>query len=160
VIYYNLLPDDGLVLQHMLDDLERLSALIRPLTEEQLTTRWAPGEWTIKEILAHIADDEWIIAYRALRFARNDQTLLPGFDQDLYTAHSGANGRRVEDILAELAHVRRATVALFDGLEEEAFDRWGIMAEHRTTVRARLSHRWPRRASHRDLSHPYAADTP
>lgn len=140
VMYYELLPDDGLVLQHMLEELETVRALILPLSDEQLTTPWAPGEWTIKEILAHIIDDERIIVYRALRFARNDQTLLPGFDPDLYATHSGANARKVDDILEELTLVRKATVALFDSFEEEAFDRCGVMAKHRTSVRALAYH--------------------
>jgi uncharacterized damage-inducible protein DinB len=140
VVYYRLLPDDGLVLQHMLDEMESVRALILPLSDEEATTPWAPGEWTIKEILAHIVDDERIYAYRALRFARNDQTLRPGFDQDLYAQHSGANARKLEDILEEWALVRKATVALFDSFEEEAFDRWGVMAEHRTSVRALAYH--------------------
>lgn len=140
VMYYELLPDDGLVLQHMLDDIESVKALILPLSEDQLTTPWAPGEWTIKEILAHIIDDERVIAYRALRFARNDQTRVPGFDPDLFAQYSGANGRKLEDMLDELGHVRRATVALFNSLDEEAFDRCGVMAEHQTSVRALVYH--------------------
>jgi uncharacterized damage-inducible protein DinB len=140
VMYYQLLPDDGLVLRHMLDELGAIRALVAPLTEEQLTTPCAPGEWTIKEILAHIVDDERIISYRALRFARGDQTLLPEFDPDLYARHSGANARGLDAILEELAYVRGATVALFQGLEEEAFDRRGVMAGYPTSVRALVYH--------------------
>ena len=139
------------VLQHMLDQLETVNALVLPLSEERLTTPWAPGEWTIKEVLAHIIDDERIIGYRALRFARNDQTLLPGFDQDLYTQYSGANARTLADILDELGHVRRATVAFFNSLEDEAFDRHrhdGRTPDQR--ARPCVSHRWPRCASHRE----------
>ena len=140
IIYYDLLPDDGRVLAHMLEDLERVRALVLPLSEGQLTTPCAPGEWTIKEILAHIVDDERIVCYRALRFARNDQTRVPGFEEELYAQYSGANARKVTDILEEWGHVRRATVAFFESLEEEAFERWGIMAEHRTSVRALVYH--------------------
>ena len=139
-MYYRLLPDDGLVLQHMLDELESVRALVLPLTKEQLTTPCAPGEWTIKEVLGHIVDDERIISYRALRFARGDQSLLPGFDQDLYVEQSGADARTVEDILEEMGYVRRATIALFNGLDESAFDRNGIMAEYSTSVRALVYH--------------------
>lgn len=139
-IYYQLLPDDGLVLQHMLDDLESIRALVSSLSEEQLTTPCAPGEWTVKEILAHIIDDERIISYRALRFARNDQTLVPGFDQERYAQYSGANARNLDAILDELTHVRKATVAFFDSLAEDAFDRYGTMAEHQTSVRALAYH--------------------
>ncbi len=140
LMYYDLLPDDGLVLQYMLDQLETVNALVLPLSDEQLTTPCAPGEWTIKEVLTHIIDDERIISYRALRFARNDQTLLPGFDQDLFARNAGANARNLPEILDELGYIRRATVALFNSLEAAAFDRRGMMADHSTSVRALVYH--------------------
>ena len=79
--YIGLLPDDGLVLEHLQQNLEAARAFLRSLPEEKLLHRYADGKWTIKEIVQHVADDERIYAYRALRFARNDATELPGFDQ-------------------------------------------------------------------------------
>jgi uncharacterized damage-inducible protein DinB len=61
---------------------QKVKNLIAAQSEEKLITRCAPGEWTIKEILVHIIDTERIFAYRALRFARNDRTELPGWEQD------------------------------------------------------------------------------
>src|SRR5215207_9284518 len=113
IMYIGLLPDDGLVLKYLGDNSEATKDFILSLPEERLTYRYAEGKWTIKEVLAHIVDDERIYAYRALRFARNDRTELPGFEQDDYARHSGANERRVDDILNELTAARRATVALF-----------------------------------------------
>src|SRR5579863_3980069 len=113
IMYINLLPDDGLVLQHLLDNLKTVQELVHSQSEEKLTTPCAEGEWTIKEILVHVLDTERIFAYRALRFARNDTTELAGFEQDPYVAHSGANERSSEDILAEYTAVRTATIALF-----------------------------------------------
>src|SRR5215208_7208789 len=114
IMYIGLLPDDGLVLKYLEDNSEATKDIILSLPEERLTYRYAEGKWTIKEILAHIVDDERIYAYRALRFARNDRTELPGFEQDDYALHSGANERRIGDILDELGAVRRATIALFE----------------------------------------------
>jgi len=91
IMYIGLLPGDGLVLKHLQDNLGNASDFIRSLPEEKLTYRYAEGKWTIKEILAHIIDDERIYAYRALRFGRNDKTELPGFEQDAYALESGAN---------------------------------------------------------------------
>ncbi len=86
--YIGLLPDDGLVLQHLLNNLKATKELVLSLPKERLTSRSAHDKWTIKEILVHIIDDERIYVYRALRFARNDTTELPGFDQDAYTMYS------------------------------------------------------------------------
>lgn len=139
-MYLELLPDDGLVLQYMLDSLQALRELILPLSEEQLTRRWASGEWTIKEILVHMSDDERILVNRTLRVARNDPAPILSFDQDLYAAYSGANERRIEDILEEVAAVRMATVALLKSLDEEALERTSVMQDHRVTVRALVYH--------------------
>ncbi len=62
-------------------------------SERDGSFRYAPGKWTVKEVLGHITDTERIFAYRALRFARADQTPLPGFEQDDYV-RSGAFGER------------------------------------------------------------------
>jgi uncharacterized damage-inducible protein DinB len=138
--YLDLLPDDGLVLQHMLDILPMLKALLLPLSDKQLTRQCAPGEWTIKEILVHMSDDERILVNRTLRVARNDPAPLLGFDPDLYAAHSRANERGIEDILEEVAAVRRATVALLNSFDEEALERASVMRDHRVTVRAFVYH--------------------
>src|SRR6266700_6120470 len=78
--YIDLLPEDGLLLQHMEENFLLTRSLVYSLPEEKLQFRYAPGKWNIREILVHIVDDERIFAYRALRFARNDKTVLPGFD--------------------------------------------------------------------------------
>src|SRR6186997_363657 len=95
--YIGLLPDDGMVLEHLRTNLEATRALLSSLAEERLLHRYADGKWTIKEIVQHVADDERIYAYRALRFARNDATELPGFDQDDFTRYAGANRRTLDD---------------------------------------------------------------
>ena len=57
-------------------------ALVRSIPEEKGKHRYAPGKWSIKELLCHMMDTERILAYRALRFARNDKTNLPGFEEN------------------------------------------------------------------------------
>jgi uncharacterized damage-inducible protein DinB len=138
--YIGLLPDDGLVLEHMLENLEATQELLRSLPEERLLHRYADGKWTIKEIVLHLADDERIYAYRALRFARNDRTELPGFDQDDYTRYAAANDRTLEDLLGELVTVRAATLSLFGGLADEALTRAGVASGNAMSVRAIAYH--------------------
>ncbi|HKP72560.1 MAG TPA: DinB family protein [Pyrinomonadaceae bacterium] len=140
MMYIGLLPDDGHVLQHLEENLKATTDFILSLPEEKLTHRYAEGKWTIKEMLAHITDDERIYAYRALRFARNDKTELPGFDQDVYAVHSGANARDVGDILRELATVRHATISLFDGFDRDALLRVGVADGKVMSVRAAAYH--------------------
>ncbi|HSP07494.1 MAG TPA: DinB family protein [Acidobacteriota bacterium] len=140
IMYIGLLPDDGLVLRHLKSNLKATKDLILSLPEEKLLYRYAEGKWTIKEVLAHIIDDERIYTYRALRFARNDATELPGFEQDEYARYSGANNRKIKNILKEFAAVRNATIALFESLDEEALGRSGVANGNRVTVRALAYH--------------------
>jgi uncharacterized damage-inducible protein DinB len=140
IMYIGLLPDDDLVLQHLQGNLKTVLDFIRSLPAEKLTSRWAAGEWTIKEILGHIIDDERIYCYRALRFARNDPTELPGFEQDDYVTYSGANQRDLEEILTEYTAVRQATLTFFNSLEDQALTRAGVANGHLMSVRAAAYH--------------------
>lgn len=140
IIYIGLLPDDGLILKHLADNFRATKEFVLSLPAELLTRRYAEGKWTIKEILAHLVDDERIYAYRALRFARNDKTELPGFEQDDYARHSGANGRDIADILREFGLVRQSTIALFEGLDEAALLRAGVADGKVMSVRAAAYH--------------------
>lgn len=135
-LYIDRIPDDGRLLEHLGHARLATMELMLSLPEERLLHRYAPGKWTIKEILVHIVDDERIYAYRALRFARGDRTELPGFEQDDYARLSASNERAVGDILAEYTAVREATIALFRGLPEEALLRSGVADGKRVTVRA------------------------
>lgn len=140
IMYIGLLPDDGLVLKYLEENLKATTDFILSLPEEKLLHRYAGGKWTIKEILVHLIDDERIYAYRALRFARNDKTELPGFEQDDYAAHSGANGREIKDILKEFTTVRSATISLFEGFDRKALLRAGVASGNIMSVRAAAYH--------------------
>ncbi|HZE84040.1 MAG TPA: DinB family protein [Puia sp.] len=124
-MYMKWLPDDGLILQHLKDNFVGVRMLIHSLPEEKLHYRYAAGKWNIKEILVHIVDDERIFAYRAMCFARNERTGLPGFDQDAYTEYSEADSRDLDNIFEEYEAVRNSTIALFNGLPENSLDRMG-----------------------------------
>jgi len=139
-MYIGLVPDDGLVLEHLKENFIATKTLIVSLPKEKLTYRYAANKWTIKEMLVHIIDDERIYAYRALSFARNDKTELPGFEQDDYALHSRANERSLKNILEEYEAVRNATIALFDGLPEDSLLRMGIANNNKATVRALAYH--------------------
>lgn len=87
--------------------------------------RYAPGKWSVKEVLVHLADTERVFGYRALRIARGDTTPLPGFEQDDYVVPDDLAPRSLDGVKAELAAVRASTVALFRGLTDAALLRTG-----------------------------------
>ncbi|MBX9927407.1 MAG: DinB family protein [Gemmatimonadaceae bacterium] len=94
-----------------------------------VATKWdyayAPGKWTVAESALHVLDTERVFAYRALRIGRGDPTALPGFDQDVFVPHSGANARSVESLRAEWCALRASTVSLFEGFPAAAWSRVG-----------------------------------
>lgn len=87
---------------------------------------YAPGKWTIRDQIQHLTDTERIMAYRALRFARADDTSLPGFDQDLFVENAHANRHPLSDLLAEYTLVRQTTILLFQGFDDEMLLRTGV----------------------------------
>jgi hypothetical protein len=98
--------------------------------------RYAPGKWSLKEVIGHLADTERVFAYRALSIARGDPAPLPSFDDQAWVAEMGAGDRTLGDIVDEFAIVRRASLALFRHLPAAAWTRRGVANGHRTTVRA------------------------
>ncbi len=97
---------------------------------------YAPGKWTVKELLGHVVDAERVFSYRAMRIARGDQTPLPGFDEKAWVPLSGANDRTVADLLGEFRAVRAATLALLRHLPPEAVSRRGVASDKEISVRA------------------------
>src|SRR5581483_3341073 len=79
-MYIKWLPDDGRIMEHLKDQIKKTRQLVHDIPAEKWNYVYAPGKWTIKEVLVHIIDDERIYAYRALRFGRGDTTPLPGFE--------------------------------------------------------------------------------
>jgi uncharacterized damage-inducible protein DinB len=139
-MYIDLLPDDGLILKHLEENLKTTKRFIAAIPKARLLHRYAEGKWTIKEILGHIVDDERIYVYRALRFARNDSTELPGFEQDHYARYSEANKREIGDLLDEFTLVRRSTIAFFKSLDDAALLRSGTADGKSVSVRALAYH--------------------
>jgi len=98
--------------------------------------RYAPGKWSVKEVLGHICDAERIFAYRALRIARNDATPLPGFDENEYVKNAPFAQRPLADLIEDFIAVRRATISLFRNFDEAAWARRGSANKNEVTVRA------------------------
>jgi uncharacterized damage-inducible protein DinB len=133
--YVALVPD-GAIADTLRRQIPETVALVKPLTEGRARHRYAPGKWSVKEVLGHVADSERVFAYRALWFARSEGVALPGFDENSFAANAGFDERPLEDLIAELEAVRAATVALFRSLDDAAWDRSGVANDAPVSVRA------------------------
>lgn len=115
---------------------EETVALLSSLSGQQAENRYAPGKWSVKEVVGHVIDTERIMSYRALRIARADAKPLEGFEQDDYVRAAQFGSRTLASLIEEFAAVRRATVLLYQGLEPEAWGRRGVANNNPITVRA------------------------
>ncbi len=133
--YIQLVPNDNF-LEMLENSTIQTTAFLKTLDDAQWNYRYADGKWSVKEVWLHVIDTERVMAYRALRFARNDKTPLPGFEQDDYTPFTDAENRSPESILREFNAVRNATLELFRNFNNEMLDRLGTANGSPFTPRA------------------------
>ncbi|MCL4639878.1 MULTISPECIES: DinB family protein [Olivibacter] len=99
---------------------------------------YAEGKWTIKEVVGHVLDTERIMAYRALRFARNDTKALPGFEQEDFVLNARFNERSLASLAEEFVLLRKSNMALFNTFNETELNRRGLASDRLISVRAFL----------------------
>lgn len=135
-MYMKLVKKDGSLIEQLKSSLHKTKSLINNLSNDELDYRYEKNKWSIKEVLVHIIDDERIYGYRALSFARNDKTNLPGFEQEDYNYYSDTSERTIENILEEYEALRLSTIALFNALSDKSLKRIGIANGNRASARA------------------------
>lgn len=101
---------------------DRVCRGLASMSETEAAYRYAPGKWSVKELVSHLSDAERIFSYRLLRAARGDQTALPGFDENAYARTCGADDRRFGDLIGEWRAVRESTIALVGGLSPAVWE--------------------------------------
>jgi uncharacterized damage-inducible protein DinB len=114
------------------------AALLAGLDEERALHRYAPGKWSVKEVVGHVIDVERVFALRALAFSRAERQPLFGMEQDEWVAAAGFDRQPIADLADELASVRRATLTLTRGLDDDQWMRRGTASGCEFTVRATL----------------------
>ena len=135
------------------DYIDTITGDVMELLEEQVTAfpeflasippgkseyAYADGKWTIKEVVGHVIDTERVMAYRALRFARNDTKELLGFEPDDFVENARFNERSLDSFSQEFVLVRKSNLMLFQSLNDHELARKGIASERLTSVRAFL----------------------
>ena len=130
--YTSLVPDVEMS-QALDDSIQQLNDLDRNLLNRIGDKTYAPGKWTIKDILQHMIDGERIMTYRALMFARRDPT-APGFDQEDFARNANANRRTTDALLDELISVRRTTKLLYESFDDDMLRARGMSWEYEIGV--------------------------
>lgn len=121
---------------NLCDDVEIVQAIQTSINEldnaplekwEALADKvYAPGKWTIKDILQHLTDTERIFAYRSLAFARGESQPVPSFDEDGYAANAKANDRSIEELVEELKLSHQSLLAMYKSFTPEMLSKKGM----------------------------------
>lgn len=128
----------GNVLEELEEQILSFPAFLDTLSEEKGNYKYAEDKWTIKEVIGHVIDTERIMAYRALRFARNDMKELQGFDQEYFIQNSRYNERTIASLSKEFVLLRKANLFLFENFNDAELDRKGMASERLISVKALL----------------------
>jgi hypothetical protein len=110
--------------------------LLRSVGEDRGSFRYAPGKWSVKEVVGHIGDGERVFGYRAMCIARGETTSLPNFDENTYAAQAGFDGWKLSALIDHLEQLRRSHVLMFRNLPEGAWDRKGLASNNPATTRS------------------------
>lgn len=134
-IYISLVEGND-VLTALKKQMSETQKILAEISDEKSLYRYAEGKWSVKELVGHLIDTERIMAYRALRFARNDDTQIPGFEQNDYIENSNFDGCKLSDLAREFELVREANILMFQNFSEKTWLRSGVASGNRVSVRA------------------------
>jgi hypothetical protein len=133
--YIDLITSDD-ILPAIEQQLGEMPQFLSGISEEKSLHSYAPGKWTIREVLNHVNDGERVFSGRAFWFARGFNDALPSFEQDVAVQAAQANNTSWADLVEEFKNVRLATISFFRSLPEEAWDRVGVASDNPVSVRA------------------------
>lgn len=116
--YIDLVPEED-VMTALYTNHTRVLEFIKNIPAEKEDHRYADNKWTVKQVLGHVIDTERIFCYRALCFARGEQQVLPGFDENVYTANMNLSNTDLVMLAEEFDVVRKATTLFYKQLDEK-----------------------------------------
>lgn len=116
-----------------------LRGMLGTLSAEQSRFRYAPGKWSIRDVVGHLTDTERVFTYRATAFSRSDPGELPSFDQDQWLPHGQYDARELPDLLDEWEATRRSLLALMRGMPDAALAGRGVASGNPLTALAAVT---------------------
>lgn len=134
--YIAVLEENVSLLDLLEQSLERFEQILYEVSEEKQEFRYDTGKWTIKELVQHMIDAERVFVYRSLRYSRQDQRDLPGFDENKYVSNYDINKRSYHTLLDEFCLIRRATILMFKDFDKSYLDMIGTSENNSISVRA------------------------
>lgn len=130
--------DEGDILQTLTQLKESTYSYFTAIAAEKENYAYAPGKWTIKQVLNHMIDTERVFAFRLLCFARQDSNAMPGFDENAYAACADVSTRSLKDLATEFKALREANLYLYRSVSPQQSLYIGIASGKAISVRALL----------------------
>jgi hypothetical protein len=131
--YVSLVPD-GDIEEILSKQRTKTITLLSSVSEESARKAYAPGKWTLKEVIGHMTDSERVMSYRMLAIARNESAPLPAMDQDQYVSAANFNKLSWEQLLAGLDTIRSNTLSLISTIDDAAWVRNGTVMNSPVSV--------------------------
>ena len=116
--------------------LQSTTEFIRTIPLDKEYFSYAENKWTVKNVISHMMDTEQIMAYRALRFARNDITDLPGFEEGDYALYDNTENRSLHNLADNFYSLRKSTIELFSSFSDKMLSKSGTANSLKISVLA------------------------
>jgi uncharacterized damage-inducible protein DinB len=118
---------------------ELLAVVLTGVFGEEEDYAPAPGKWSVRQIVAHLADAEMVGAHRFRQVIAEDNPTLIAYNQDAWTENLDYARRKPKQSLETFRRIRAENYELLKGLAESAFERAGNHSENgRMTLRQLL----------------------
>lgn len=127
---------DGDIVATLESQLGETLSFLRSIPDSKLDYRYAPGKWSIREVVGHLADGERVFQYRAWRFSRADTTPVPGFEENDYVANAPFSRMPIGDLISEFEYLRRASIRMLSAMDADTMQRRGTANGAGISVRA------------------------
>lgn len=123
-------------LQNLEDSADVLIYLLESLPEEKHHHAYAPGKWTVLQLLRHVIDTDMVFTHRALWLARSGGGDLPGFEEDRWAENSLKGSLHFQELMRQFKDLRNFSMGLFHSFGPALLDAEGLANGHRVLVRS------------------------
>lgn len=104
------------------------------ISEEKAAYRYAPGKWSIKQVVGHITDHERIKTFRAFLMSRNESVQLWGYDQDALVNNSRFEELTLQQLVTDFMSVRKASISFLQALSKSQLKIRGMAKQYEVTL--------------------------
>lgn len=127
---------EGNLIQLFESQTQKTRRFFENMSEERANYSYAPGKWSLKEVLGHVMDFERVFAYRTLCIARGEDQPLPGYDENNYARLAAYDRIPLPKALEQYNHLRASTIALLEQIPDDAWARTGTVNAKTISLRA------------------------